>query len=144
MAELRELLFVYGTLREELAHPMAAVLKRHASRVGAARFRGRLFDLGGYPGAVPSQYASDRVVGELYRIDPGREAALFAELDRYEGCDPDDPSSAEYVRVHAAVEPEGGGSLEAWIYLYNRPTGRLERIVSGDYCVRFRPASEKT
>jgi gamma-glutamylcyclotransferase (GGCT)/AIG2-like uncharacterized protein YtfP len=144
VAEPRALLFVYGTLREALAHPMAKVLGTHAARIGRANFRGRLFDLGDYPGAVPSQDASDRVVGELYRIEPGREGALFAELDRYEGCDPDDPSSAEYVRVHATVEPEGGDPLEAWIYLYNRPTGRLERIVSGDYCAHLRSTSEKT
>jgi len=144
VAEPRALLFVYGTLREALAHPMAKVLGTHAARIGRASFRGQLFDLGEYPGAVSSRDASDRVVGELYRIESGREAALLAELDRYEGCDRDDPSSAEYVRVHAMVEPDGGGPLEAWIYLYNRPTWRLERIVSGDYCAHTRPTSEKT
>lgn len=126
-------LFVYGTLREELAHPMAVVLGAHATRVGRASFRGQLFDLGEYPGAVPSAAVSDRVAGELYRIEPGREAALFAELDRYEDCDPDDPAAGEYVRARAQVEAESGAPFEAWIYLYNRPTGGLERIVSGDF-----------
>jgi pyruvate carboxylase len=132
-----ELLFVYGTLREDVAHPMAAVLRRYASRIGTASFRGRLFDLGEYPGAVPSLDAADRVVGELYRIEPGREAALFSELDRYEDCDPDDPSAGEYVRVRARIEPEVGKPVEAWIYQYNRPTHRSSRIDSGDYCARL-------
>ena len=126
-------LFVYGTLRAALAHPMAAVLARHAAPAGGASFEGRLFDLGGYPGAVPSEAPSERVVGELYRIEPGREAALFAELDRYEDCDPDKPSLGEYVRVRARVEAESGAAIEAWIYLYNRATDGLQRIASGDF-----------
>jgi len=142
VAATEQFLFVYGTLREDVAHPMAAVLSRHATRIGAAGFRGRLFDLGEYPGAVASQDASDRVAGELYRIDPGRGAALFAELDRYEDCDPKAPSAGVYVRARVAVVPEGGDPLEAWIYLYNRPTARLERIVSGDYCAHLRATSE--
>ena len=138
-----QLLFVYGTLRGDVAHPMASVLARHARRVGRGWFRGQLFDLGEYPGAVPSASASDRVAGELYRIEPGREAALFAELDRYEGCDADDPAAGEYVRARAQVEPESGDALEAWIYQYNRPTRRLSRIVSGDYCAHLRATRGK-
>lgn len=133
MAAPGELLFVYGTLREDAAHPMAAVLRRHASLIGTASFRGRLFDLGDYPGAIHSQDASARVSGELYRIEPGHEAALFAELDRYEDCNRDDPSAGEYVRVRAQVGPESGDPVEAWIYLYNRPTEYLRRIASGDF-----------
>lgn len=136
-------LFVYGTLRGDLAHPMGAVLAKHAARICSARFRGQLFDLGNYPGAVPSHDTADRVVGELYRIEPGREAALFAELDRYEGCDPGAPSEGEYIRVRAQVEPEGGDPLEAWLYQYNRPTRSLSRIISGDYCAHLRATREE-
>ena len=136
-------LFVYGTLREDIAHPMGAILKRHASRIGRGWFNGQLFDLGQYPGAVPSKSSADRVVGDLYRIEPGREASLFAELDRYEDCDPDQPSAGEYVRVRATVEPEVGDPLEAWVYRYNRPTRELSRIVSGDYCAHLRTARKK-
>jgi len=131
-------LFVYGTLREHVAHPMTDLMKRCATPAGRAWLRGKLFDLGEYPGAVLSQDDSDRIAGELYRIEPGQEAILFAELDRYEDCDPDDASASEYVRVRAQVQPEEGGPLEAWVYQYNRPTDRLERIVSGDYCAQLR------
>lgn len=112
---------------------MASAVGKHAIRVGRAYFGGKLFDLGEYPGAVPSALPSDRVVGELHRIEPGQDAALFAELDRYEGWDPRRPSAGEFVRVRAAIESETGGRVEAWIYTYNRPTERLKRIASGDY-----------
>jgi gamma-glutamylcyclotransferase (GGCT)/AIG2-like uncharacterized protein YtfP len=82
---------------------------------------------------VSSPSPSDRVVGELHRIGPGREAALLAELDRYEGWNPDRPGESEFVRVRARIESEAGDRFEAWIYTYNRPTESLARIASGDY-----------
>lgn len=85
MAAPREFLFVYGTLRADLAHPMARVVGTYAVLIGRAYFRGKLFDVGEYPGAVASPSPSDRVVGELHRIEPGQQAALLAELGRYEG-----------------------------------------------------------
>jgi gamma-glutamylcyclotransferase (GGCT)/AIG2-like uncharacterized protein YtfP len=128
-----QFLFVYGTLRADLAHPMARVVGKHAKLVGRAYFGGKLFDLGGYPGAVPSPSASDRVAGELHRIEPGQAAALLAELDRYEGWDPERPGESEFVRVRARIEADSGERFEAWIYTYNRSTEDLARIASGDY-----------
>jgi len=133
MAAPREFLFVYGTLRSDLAHPIAGVVGKHAQLVGRAHFRGKLFDVGEYPRAVASLSPSDRVVGELHRIELGREAALFAELDRYEGWNPDRPGESEFTRERAWIETEAGERVEAWLYTYNRPTGRLARIASGDY-----------
>jgi len=143
VSESQQFLFVYGTLRQDIAHPMTEFLRRYASRIGGAWFRGKLFDLGDYPAAVPSDEASDRVAGELYRIEPGHEAALFAELDRYQDCDPKDASAGEYVRLRARVEREGDESLQAWICQYNRPTAALKRIDSGDYSAHLRAARKK-
>ncbi|MGA8006473.1 MAG: gamma-glutamylcyclotransferase family protein [Burkholderiales bacterium] len=128
-----QFLFVYGTLRSDFGHPMAAALGMSTTRVGRAWSRGRLYDVGEYPGAVASASPADRVVGELHRIEPGREAALFAQLDRYEGWDPDRPSEREYLRVRTQVESEAGEAVEAWLYLYNRSTEGLAPIDSGDY-----------
>jgi gamma-glutamylcyclotransferase (GGCT)/AIG2-like uncharacterized protein YtfP len=133
MAGPREFLFVYGTLRADLAHPMARAVGKRAELVGRAYFRGKLFDLGEYPGAVASPSPSDRVVGELHRIESGQEAALLAQLDRYEGWNPDRPGESEFMRVRARVESEAGDRVEAWVYTYNRPTPRRARIASGDY-----------
>jgi gamma-glutamylcyclotransferase (GGCT)/AIG2-like uncharacterized protein YtfP len=124
-------LFVYGTLRSGMSH--RHVLEGRATLVCEASVGGSLFDVGEYPGAVASASPSDRVVGELYRVDVAEAAALFAELDRYEGFDPARPASSEFVRVRIGARTEGGGSVEAWMYRYNRPTRGLKRIGSGDY-----------
>jgi gamma-glutamylcyclotransferase (GGCT)/AIG2-like uncharacterized protein YtfP len=124
-------LFVYGTLRSDMSH--RHVLDARAALVCEASVAGRLFDVGEYPGAVAPASPSDRVAGELYRVDDAEAAALLAELDRYEGFDPRDPASSEFVRVRVAARTEGGESVEAWMYEYNRPTGELRRIDSGDY-----------
>src|SRR5919106_1266811 len=76
-------LFVYGSLRRALNHPLYRLLERHASFVGAGIFQGRLYDLGRYPGAVPSKTNTDRVVGEIYRFAGSEE--VLKVLDNYEG-----------------------------------------------------------
>ncbi|MBE0627081.1 MAG: hypothetical protein IH606_19965 [Burkholderiales bacterium] len=39
----------------------------------------------------------------------------------------------EYVREEKEVVLNSGEMLIAWIYIYNRPTGALEEISSGDF-----------
>lgn len=126
-----DLLFVYGTLRRRLASPMFRVLARHASFAGTGTFRGKLFEIRGYPGVVPSTRRGDEVVGELYRLN--NQAAVFAVLDDYEMCSDKFPEPREYRRDVVAIAAEGGIRVRAWTYIYNLPTGRLRRIASGDY-----------
>lgn len=131
-------LFVYGTLRQGSGRPMAGYLARHARRVGRATMKGRLYDLGGYPGAVPSDSLDDGVVGEVYLLD-SPEAVLRA-LDEYEGCGPEDPPPTEYRRQRVTVRMEDGRRLQAWAYIYNRPTDGLRPIPSGDFLSPQGPA----
>jgi gamma-glutamylcyclotransferase (GGCT)/AIG2-like uncharacterized protein YtfP len=127
-------LFVYGTLRSECGHPMHRLLTRHAERVGMARYAGRLYDLGGYPGVVPEPAAAPSVRGELYRLREPR--ALWPSLDRYEGCTDPGDAGAEYRRERQAVLREDGTPVQAWMYLYNRPTDGLRPIPGGDFLQR--------
>lgn len=108
---------------------MHDILARGADLVSPASFRGRLFVVATYPGAVRSRHAEDIVHGEVYRLrDPG----LLSLLDRYEGCDPCD-WQAPFARSLEYVMLAEGASANAWIYLYLRPTEGLERITSGDF-----------
>ena len=128
-------LFVYGTLRRDVGHPLHAVLAEHATFVGCGTFQGKLYDLGAYPGAVPSENATDVVAGEVYALhDPERVLAI---LDRYEGC-ADEPPPTEFRREKARITLQDGMRIEAWIYLYNWPTAGLPRIPSGDYVQHMR------
>lgn len=133
-------LFVYGTLLSAVDHPARRPLLQGATLLGAAWLHGRLYDLGAYPGLVPDP-AAEPVRGELYHI---HDAAVWPELDRYEGfgtdaAAPDEPR--DQVRdmylplalpVHAA-DGTPGGSLIAVVYVYNWPLGAATRIASGDY-----------
>ena len=123
-------LFVYGTLREGVGHPMHGVLKRYAEAEGPAQFSGRLYNLGRYPAAVPDDSGEWHVAGELYRLlKPG---IVLERLDAYEGCAPKNPHPHEYKReVHSMKT--GAGERPAWIYLYNRPLAAAQPIPSGDY-----------
>ena len=127
----REHLFVYGTLRKAVGHPMAGVLARDAGLVGRATYRGRLYDLGHYPGAVSSPDPADLVLGEVYALHHPRRT--LQRLDVYEGCGPDDGPDAEYRRVQAEISLDSGQILVAWIYLYHRSPRGACRVASGDY-----------
>jgi len=131
----RNYLFVYGTLRKDLSNQMYHILARYADFVGEGTFRGKLYDIGEYPGVVPSNDPSDVVRGEVYALrDPDR---VLKVLDQYEGCGPDDPSSTEFRREKVVISMENGEKVNAWIYIYNCPTNGLNVILLGDY-LKFR------
>jgi gamma-glutamylcyclotransferase (GGCT)/AIG2-like uncharacterized protein YtfP len=126
---LSELLFVYGTLRRASDHSLARLLASKAEWLGVAEFRGLLFDVGPYPGAVPSKDPAHRVRGEAYRLtDP---VTILALLDRYEEFGEEFPEPNEFIRTKQAVVL-GGSQVEAWIYLYNYPTDDLA-LLGHDY-----------
>lgn len=122
---MADYLFVYGTLRGDAGHRASDLLTRRAREVGPGRVRGRLYDLGAYPAAVPSPHPQHRVLGLVYQMEEGPRELLLADLDRYEG--------AAYRRQVARVVLEDGESVQAWVYFYARtpPPGR--EIGSGDY-----------
>jgi gamma-glutamylcyclotransferase (GGCT)/AIG2-like uncharacterized protein YtfP len=131
-----ELLFVYGTLRSDIGGAMHDLLVRYATPRGRASLSGRLYDVGWYPALVAGGSAGGRVLGELYEVRPGVAAALFAQLDEYEGCDPAAPARSLFLREEHDVELDSGERLRAWTYVYNRSVADLPVVPSGDYAVR--------
>jgi gamma-glutamylcyclotransferase (GGCT)/AIG2-like uncharacterized protein YtfP len=127
------LIFVYGTLREDPSYEFSHFLAPNASPVGEAVVRGRLFDLGSYPGMALSDTPGELVRGELYEIDRNRLQAVLPLLDEYEGCGPSDATPHEYRRELVEVRTHTGATVKAWAYVLNRPTDDLEPIDSGDY-----------
>lgn len=128
---VEQLLFVYGTLMRETGSAMHRLLAGNADFVGKATFRGRLYLVDGYPGAVPSDDPDERVWGEVYRLrDPAR---VLEQLDRYEEYGPGFPYPYEFVREIGEVRLFEGVTVTAWIYHYNRPTVDLRRIPSGKF-----------
>ena len=129
------LLFVYGTLRPFVDAPMALWLRRSARYVGPATTRGRLYDLGSYPGLCAARTCRDRVVGDVYRVVKPR---VFHVLDRYEAgnarCKP------KFLRERCIVMlAQRGMRKTAWTYRYRYSVARRARIASGDYRVHRLP-----
>jgi len=127
----RQHLFVYGTLRREIRSTMHGLLERHARFAGEASYQGRLYRIGWYPGAIPSNDPKCRVKGEIYLL-PQPELVL-PQLDQYEECGPGYPEPTEYLRVEQEVVLSNGRRSTAWIYIYNRPVAGREEIATGDF-----------
>ncbi|ESZ86366.1 MAG: hypothetical protein Q27BB25_14415 [Blastomonas sp. CACIA14H2] len=123
-----DLLFVYGTLRRGSAHDNAARLARESSWLGTGTLAGTLYRVSWHPALVLD--GEDTVTGDLLRLtDP---AASLPWLDAFESCGPDDPPPHDYRREIATVLT-AGGAVKAMVYVWNLPTGGLERIASGDW-----------
>lgn len=124
-----DLVFFYGTLMRPFNKAGRLRVSDHLFYVGRGTISAALFDLGIYPAAVP---ASDgQVWGEVYQMTHPR--IVLQVLDEFEGCRTDEPETSLYTRAMAPVALPDGRIEDAWVYFYNAPLGRAERIQSGDY-----------
>jgi gamma-glutamylcyclotransferase (GGCT)/AIG2-like uncharacterized protein YtfP len=119
-------LFVYGTLRQGF-EPHTYLRRQSARFLGQGIITGRLYDLGEYPGAVPSDLPGD----ELYDL-PDPHAHLQV-LDEVEEFDPDHPETSLFVRRPAEVRLKTGEKVEAWVYFLSRKPRNGRLIPSGDF-----------
>jgi gamma-glutamylcyclotransferase (GGCT)/AIG2-like uncharacterized protein YtfP len=123
------LVFFYGTLMSGFRRPGRARLDHSLKLMGRGSVSAALFDLGIYPAAIPA--SDSRVYGEVHEM-LDRDAVLSA-LDEIEGYRPSEPDASLYTREELPVTFEDGRTALAWVYLYNAPLGRAQRIESGDY-----------
>ena len=123
------LVFFYGTLMSGFSRSGRSTLDQILVPVGRGWISAALFDLGIYPAAIPA--SDSRVWGEVYQmLDPD---AVLSSTDELEGVNPNEPDSSLYTRAEALVTLDEGRVVTAWVYFYNAPLGRAERIESGDY-----------
>jgi gamma-glutamylcyclotransferase (GGCT)/AIG2-like uncharacterized protein YtfP len=126
---MTDLVFFYGTLMSGFRRLGRQRLDPKLKPEGPGSIQAALFDLGIYPAAIP---ASDgRVRGEVYRMTEPED--VLSELDDIEGYEPREPDTSLYTRVETSVAFDDGRAGTAWVYFYNAPLGRAERIESGDY-----------
>lgn len=127
-------IFTYGTLMStatcEVGRAERAAMARCATLGGPASLRGRLFDVGLYPAAVPTPLALSRIHGEIWRL-PRVHDDLLAMLDRYEGCGPGSERMPPYRRTRVQVRTPNGQPVETWMYVWNRSTAGLMPIPGG-------------
>lgn len=122
-------LFVYGTLRPQLAHGEAKSLIAELEIIGSATVQGKLYDFGAYPGVINEKGI---VYGDLLRITNSEQ---LISLDAYEECTGCSPLFTRSITTAQSCE---GNSIAAWIYLFCGQTKSGVLIASGDYREYFR------
>ena len=123
-------LFVYGTLLGSLSNSMADYLKRESQFLGEAYLRGRLYDLGQYPGLVPDENSPYLVYGHVFELYSPETALKI--LDHYEDIPDGKETTNEYIRSLLNVSLENK-PFDCWVYIYNHSTQGLKEIKSGNY-----------
>jgi len=125
-------LFVYGTLRTGVGNPLRKEIMYDVELVGPAVIRGKLYDIGRYPGAVPgSDKESRQIKGEVLKITHPKKVLRI--LDQYEGFDAEMPAKSEFRRDLIPVRLPKGKEVMAWVYWYNLPVEGKRRIRNSDY-----------
>ncbi|NJN35669.1 MAG: gamma-glutamylcyclotransferase [Saprospiraceae bacterium] len=124
------LFLAYGTLMQNFDNPFAHYLRDRSRFVGKGKFKGRLYEIEGYPGAVYDENAPTEVVGSVFEVEnPG---AVFRKIDQYEEVGKKFDAPNEYQRRKVKIKL-GDENVDCWVYLYNhKPIGKTE-IISGDY-----------
>jgi gamma-glutamylcyclotransferase (GGCT)/AIG2-like uncharacterized protein YtfP len=116
-------LFLYGTLLPDLVRPPFDPLVAKLTPLGSATVRGRLYDLGPYPGLILDEAASE-VRGRLFALP--QDPAVLAALDDYEG-------SCLYPRIECRATTANGETVACWVYECHADLSRAVVIPDGDY-----------
>ena len=125
---MNNLLFVYGSLLAK-DNEFAKYLKQNTDFATNAVFKGRLYNISDYPGAVldDAGYAIHGVICKL--SDP---ATALKVLDEYEGFGEAEEQPNLFVRTMIeAITP--AGNVKCWVYLYNLAVDGCAEITTGKY-----------
>ncbi len=124
-------IFVYGSLRSGFQNPAYGYITKHFTFISQAKVKGRLYDMGSFPVAVPTE-DDVFIVGELYEHNkPVEFPWALGQLDDYEGLNPDDDEVQFYKRDKVTVFYKDVTS-DAWIYWYTGKVDGQPVIASGD------------
>ena len=130
MIKSGDLFVFYGLLKQGASGMPAHIdLEAAGAFLGPCRFKGRMVDLGGFPGVVDGDALCH---GVRYRLD---DTDLVMALDDFEDVDPSDPEASLYRRERRPLLNDAAAATgeTAWIYLYNQPLDGAPEILSGDW-----------
>jgi gamma-glutamylcyclotransferase (GGCT)/AIG2-like uncharacterized protein YtfP len=124
-------LFVYGSLRSGFHNPAYQYLSQYFNLIGAGIVKGKLFDKGDYPVAIPTS-KEKFITGELYTINSAAEFSYaIGQIDDYEGVLAEAGETPLYKRETVTVL-QNNQQHTAWIYWFNGSVDGLAEIASGD------------
>lgn len=122
-------LFIYGSLLKS-DNEFGRYLKKHATIYKPGKFKGKLYDVGEYPGAVHLPDTDYKVYGMIIKLDDIEETLKY--IDDYEGFGEYQLQPNLFIRKLLTVQT-ADGNVKCWVYLYNHPITHLKQILSGDY-----------
>ena len=118
----QQLVFVYGTLKREMANHRRLAGARF---VGPAQLGGlHLYDLGPFPMAVATDDPAAMLQGEVYGVD----AVQLADLDRFEGV----------PRLYERQRHQLSDGRAVWVYV-----GRSQQVRHVRRITSWPPASDQ-
>jgi gamma-glutamylcyclotransferase (GGCT)/AIG2-like uncharacterized protein YtfP len=126
--------FVYGTLRPDyLRGRNTGWTTRISTKDNPARIKGRLFNLGSFPG-LKLEEPFDSVKGHVVFVSE----ETLCSLDAYEGYQPHAHHLSLYLRVMADVmmgwdEHEKEETMQCQVYVYNQTPNESSHIQNGDW-----------
>jgi gamma-glutamylcyclotransferase (GGCT)/AIG2-like uncharacterized protein YtfP len=123
-------LFLYGSLMSGQAANQLVKTLPGARRVSSGWIKGRMIDLGNYPGVLREAAGGERVRGEVWEFDSDPEA--LRKLDEYEKFDRASPETSLFTRRRTRVRLRNG-TIRAWAYFLTRRPTREVIIRSGDW-----------
>jgi len=126
---INDLLFVYGSLLSA-DNEFANYLSNNADFYGNGKFKGKLYDIGEYPGAILSDDDAYNISGSIYKLNNPMQTLKV--LDDYEGFGDGQEQPDLFVRQLLSVETITG-TISCWVYLYNLSANDFIEIRSGDY-----------
>ncbi|MDN3549054.1 gamma-glutamylcyclotransferase family protein [Mucilaginibacter aquaedulcis] len=129
MEQINRHLFVYGTLLNS-QNSYGAYLQQHCTFLMEGKFKGKLYDMGEYPGAIAHVHGEQYVHGSIYLMDDPNQ--ILTSIDDYEGFGDDQEQPNLFIRVIKEIET-ATGPIECWVYVYNLPVEHLTQIKSGKY-----------
>jgi gamma-glutamylcyclotransferase (GGCT)/AIG2-like uncharacterized protein YtfP len=125
-----ENLFVYGRLMSNQNNLMSSYLNNNTHFIGEGFIFGRLYDLGKYPGFIPSNNPDEKVFGEIYELTNAAE--IFKVVDDFEESWPLYSEDSEYKRIIFPVF-YNNNILKCWVYVYNWTVDENKQIKSGKF-----------
>ncbi len=124
-------IFVYGSLRSGFRNPAYEYLTRYFNYSGEALVKGKFFDAGSHPVALPTN-EEHFILGELYTMISEDEFSwAFEQLDDYEGLHVEAGETPLYRRSLVEVT-QNGETQTAWIYWYNKSIEGMPELETGD------------
>ena len=124
-----DLFVFYGLLKLGAAGQPAGLPLSVAGEFSApCRFRGRMVDLGGFPGVVEGDELCHGIRWTL------KDADIVAPMDEFEDVTTD-PATSLYIRKRIALCDEAGDETgeQAWVYWYNQSVDGFPPVADGDW-----------